>query len=159
MIFVVLGTQDIPFTRLLKKLDRLITDGKIKEQVIVQSGFTKYSKNNMKVFDFLSPEEMDSYYDKAKFIISHGGTGSLMKGIKKRKKIIAVPRLAKYNEHKDDHQLEIVRLFAEKKYLLAIENIDELDKALEDIETFEPEIYISKKDVIIKTIEQFIDAL
>ena len=42
MIFVMLGTQNNSFKRLLEMIDSLIEKGKIKEEVIVQAGYTKY---------------------------------------------------------------------------------------------------------------------
>ena len=48
MIFVVLGTQDKSFERLLKAIDEQIEMKNIKEKVIVQAGSTKYKSKNMK---------------------------------------------------------------------------------------------------------------
>ena len=41
MILVTLGTQDKKFTRLLEELDNLIDKKVIKEEVIVQAGYSK----------------------------------------------------------------------------------------------------------------------
>ena len=42
MIFVSLGTQDKSFKRLLDAIEKQIDKGNIKEEVIVQAGYTKY---------------------------------------------------------------------------------------------------------------------
>ena len=49
MILVTLGTQDKTFIRLLEKIDDLIEKGLIKDQVVVQSGYTKYHSSNMEI--------------------------------------------------------------------------------------------------------------
>ena len=47
MILVTLGTKDKTFVRLLEKINQLIDQGLIKDKVVVQAGFTKYSSDNM----------------------------------------------------------------------------------------------------------------
>ena len=42
MVFVVLGTNDKGFPRLLNAIEHQIENGTIKEEVIVQAGKTKY---------------------------------------------------------------------------------------------------------------------
>ena len=49
--------------------------------------------------------------EKANIVITHGGTGAIIGAVKKGKKVIAVPRLAKYGEHVDDHQLQLIKKF------------------------------------------------
>lgn len=40
MIFVTVGTHEQPFNRLIQKVDELKRDGIIKDDVIIQSGFS-----------------------------------------------------------------------------------------------------------------------
>ena len=110
MILVMLGTQNNSFHRLLEKIDELIEKGIIKEEVIVQAGYTKYESNKMKIIDFTSREELEKLEQKANFIITHGGVGSIITSLEKGKKVIAVPRLHEYGEHVNNHQKEIVIL-------------------------------------------------
>ena len=64
MVFVTLGTQDKPFDRLLKAIDKEIEKGTIKGEVVVQAGCTKYeSKNNMKLFDLGIVERHEKWYN------------------------------------------------------------------------------------------------
>ena len=51
MIFVMLGTQDKSFSRLLETIDKEIEKGNIQEKVIVQAGYTKFKSKYMEVFD------------------------------------------------------------------------------------------------------------
>ena len=83
MIFVTLGTQDKGFDRLLKQIDKEIEKGTIKEKVVVQAGHTKYESKNMEIFDLVSTDEFEEYMDKASIVITHGGVGSILAGIKR----------------------------------------------------------------------------
>lgn len=157
MILVLLGTQHNEFTRLLKKIEECKINGIIQDEIIVQAGFTKYETNKMKVFDMISKETLEEYVDKADIIITHGGIGSITMALKKHKKIIAVPRLHKFNEHINDHQIQIVDLFNEKGYLIGIQDVDDLPQALEQIKDFKPQEYQQSNQKMISIIENFID--
>ena len=152
MIFVTLGTQDKGFPRLLEAID-------IKEKVIVQAGLTEYESKNMEIFDLVPQKDFDKYVDEASLIITHGGAGSILTAVKKGKKVIAAARLAKYKEHNNDHQLQIVEEFSKNGYILELDNFDELDKVLKKVKTFKPKKYVSNtkniEDLVIKYIEDF----
>ena len=159
MIFVTLGTQDKGFPRLLEAIDKQIEKGNIKEKVIVQAGLTEYESKNMEIFDLVPQKDFDKYVDEASLIITHGGAGSILTAVKKGKKVIAAARLAKYKEHNNDHQLQIVEEFSEKGYILELDNFDELDKVLKKAKTFKPKKYVSNtkniEDLVIKYIDDY----
>ena len=137
MILVTLGTQDKPFTRLLDAVLREIEKGNIKDEVIVQAGCTKYETDKMKIFDLIPMEEFDTLMKKCDLLITHGGVGSIMDGLKNNKKVIAFPRLAKYSEAVNDHQVEIINEFKKMNYILT-GKISDLDKILEYVKSFVP---------------------
>lgn len=157
MIFVTLGTQDKQFKRLLKDIDECITNGVIKDNVIVQAGYTKYDSKSMKIYDLLDKDEFDKYIKECDLLITHGGVGSILTGLKNNKKVIAAPRLAKYNEHMNDHQLQIVSRFSEMGYILAYNECDDLSYIIEKSKTFKPKKYVSNTDNMIQIIKNFID--
>ena len=157
MILVLLGTQHNEFTRLIKEVEKCINTGTIKEKVIVQAGFTKYKSDKMEIFDMISNEELTKYVDEATLIITHGGVGSIIMALEKGKKVIAVPRLHEYGEHVNDHQRQIIKVFSEKKYLIGIENVDELEVAIKNIAKFEPVKYENNNQKMINIIEDFIE--
>lgn len=157
MIFVTLGTQDKSFRRLLERIEELIIKGVIKDKVIVQAGFTKYNSEVMEIFDLVTKSEFDSYLKQCSLLITHGGVGSLLAGLKNNKKVIAVPRLAKYKEHINDHQLQIIEAFIEKKYIVGVKSLDNLEDALREVKDFKPVKYKSNTENMIKLIEECID--
>lgn len=157
MIFVTLGTQDKSFVRLLEELERLKKANKIEQDIIVQSGYTKFNSKYMTIFDFLSMEDFDAYIKKSDILITHGGVGSILTGIKNDKKIIAIPRLKKYKEHTNDHQLQIIKKFNSKKYVIGINEVDEVENALKKINGFKPKKFIFDNSKMKKIITEYID--
>ena len=157
MILVLLGTQHNEFTRLLKQIEELIENGFIKEKVVVQAGFTKYKSDKMEIFDMTSKEKLKEYIEEANIIITHGGIGSIIMCLEENKKVIAVPRLHKYNEHVNDHQRQIVNIFNEKNYLIGIQDVEDIKEALKYAENFVPIKYKSNNKKMINIIENFID--
>ena len=141
MILVMLGTQNNSFHRLLEEIDNLIKDGIIKDEVIVQAGYTKYSSDNMKILTLISKEELEKLQEQADLIITHGGVGSIMTSIERGKKVIAIPRLHKYGEHVNNHQKEIVEKFAKDGCIIGIDDVKELKEAIEKAKKFEPRPY------------------
>lgn len=157
MILITLGTQDKEFTRILKEVDKLITKKVIKEEVVVQAGYTKYKSKNMKIFDYVSKTELEKYIEKANFVITHAGVGTIFDCLKKNKKIIAVPRLSKYKEHNNDHQLQIVEEFGKEGFIIPVYEMDELEQAIQKVKTFKPNKYKSNNKNMVKLISEYID--
>jgi UDP-N-acetylglucosamine transferase subunit ALG13 len=159
MVLVLLGTQDKPFNRLLDAIQKQIDNGNIKGKVVVQAGCTKYASKDMEIFDLISIDEFNKLIKKADLIITHGGVGSIMEGIKNNKKILAAPRLKKYGEHDNDHQLQIIEEFANMGYILPLKDFNKLDKMLLKIEKFKPKEFISNTENMIRLVEKQIDNL
>lgn len=156
MIFVTLGTQDKEFKRLLLEIERLIYIGVIKDDVVAQIGNTKFESNKMKIIKFTYQDEMEELIKSADIIITHGGVGTIIEGINLGKKIIAVPRLKKYKEHVNDHQLQIIQNFNDNGYIIGVNSVDEIEIALEKIKDFIPKKYKSNKQNFLDKLENSI---
>ncbi len=154
-IFITLGSQKFQFNRLLKEVDQLCENKKISAEIYAQIGYSDYLPKHYEYKDFLDREEFAVEMDKADIVITHGGTGAIIGAVKKGKKVIAVPRLAKYGEHVDDHQLQLTRQFDELKLIYSCEDGD-LSKALKIVKCTRYKLYQSNTDKIIKSIEHFI---
>ena len=158
MIFVTLGTQDKKFTRLLLEIDKLIDNKVINEEVIVQAGYSSdYKSNNIQIFDLINKDEFDNIIKKADLLITHGGVGAILTGLKYQKKIIAIPRLKKYKEHVNDHQIQIVENFNEEGYIIGLEDVSKLEEALDKIKDFKPRKYQSNKKKMLKLMKELIE--
>jgi len=159
MILVLLGTFPTAFKRPLLEIETLCEDGTIAEEIIVQNGYTTIESKHQVFRPFIPPDELDALYKKARLIITHAGTGSIIKGLKLYKKVIAIPRLAKYGEVVDDHQLEILNEFAKMNYIMPWQENVSLKSILSAAAHFSPSPYISNKENIINYLTNYVDSL
>ncbi len=155
MIFVTVGTQDKPFDRLLRYLD----EADIKDEVIIQSGFTKYSGNRYEAHDYLDKDLFDRYLKEADVIITHGGVGTIMKALFNKKKVIACARLSKYGEHQNDHQIQIIKALKDQGYILELNENNKLNDLLEEMKAFKVPELKSNRDNFIRRLSDYIDSL
>ena len=157
MTLVILGTQDKVFPRLLEAIEKQIELGNLKGKVVVQAGSTKFESKYMKIFDLIPMKQFDELLSKSDLIITHGGVGTILSALRKDKKVIVVPRLAKYQEHENDHQLEIVDSFSKLGYILPCKDLNELSDVLEQVKKFKPKKYVSDNHKMLNLIEDYID--
>ena len=136
MIFVTVGTHKQGFERLIKAIDDLVNTNKIKDEVIIQTGYTSYVPKRCKWFKFVPQNEFGDLCRKSDIIITHGGVGSIMTPLKFNKTTIVVPRLKKFNEHADDHQLQIVKELEKMGKIIAVYDIDNLYSAISKAKQF-----------------------
>ena len=103
MIFVTAGTQE-PFDRLIKVIDELAAQ--LKETTfVVQALHANYKPKYITVLNIITVAEFNNYVESAQLIISHAGMGTILSALEKSKPIIVIPRLLKYKEHRNEHQL------------------------------------------------------
>lgn len=152
MIFVSLGTQDKPFVRLLNYLEH----SNIKDKIIVQAGFTDYESKKFEIQKYLDKDDFDKYIDEADLVICHGGVGTIVSCLNKNKKVLAVPRLSKYKEHQNDHQLQIVNAYYQKGYLVMMNDGDDFDDKVREAFNFKPKKFVSNNDLFVKKLKEYI---
>ncbi len=156
MIFVTLGSQKFQFNRLLKQIDKLIAEKVITEEVFVQSGYSDYEMNYCKYEKFLDREQFTIKMEMSDIVITHGGTGAIIGAVKVGKKVIAVPRLAKYGEHVDDHQVQLLEQFGDMGIIETCYEINELGEKYLKIRDKEFCRYESNTGRIIEHIDSFL---
>ncbi len=149
MIFATLGTQKQSFKRLIDYLEKLDYEGKI----YVQNGYVKYHSGKLIFVGLITEEEMNSYIKKSDIIISHGGGGSIFKALSFEKKVICVPRLKKYKEHINDHQLEIIDYLSKNNYIIKCNTFEELNNAIKNIKKIKFKKYRDNYDKFVTKID------
>ena len=159
-IFITLGSQKFQFNRLLIAVDKLCEKNIIYgDDVFAQTGYSDYVPRNFSYNNFLDREEFSVEMGKADIVITHGGTGAIIGAVKKGKKVIAVPRRAKYGEHVDDHQLQLVGQFKELDLICECDDTNELADAIEKVKYTKYAVYKSNTEQILNSIEKYIKTL
>ena len=131
MIFVTVGTHEQPFDRLLKCIDKMVADGKIKEEVIVQKGYTDFELKYCEEYKLIGYDEMQKYIQEARIVITHGGPASFIAPLSIGKIPIVVPRKKEYNEHVNNHQLDFAKQVEKRmKNIIVAESESEIEAAI-----------------------------
>ena len=159
MIFVTLGSQKFQFNRLLKKIDELIEAGAITEPVFAQTGASDYVPRHYAFQPFLDRETFAAHMARCDTVITHGGTGAIIGAVKNGKKVIAVPRLARYGEHVDDHQLQLIGQFRDLNLICSCNDVEDLGTVLEDIRQRQFAAYVSNTQAVIQSISAYLGQL
>ena len=127
MIFVTVGTHEQQFDRLVRCVVRLIAEGMITEDVMIQTGFSSYEPKACRWSKLCSYQDMNEYMDQARIVITHGGPSSIMMALQRGKIPIVVPRQKQYEEHVNDHQVEFARNVAKRMgTIIEVEDIETL---------------------------------
>ena len=119
MIFCTVGTHSQPFDRLVIAMDQYAaaTD----EKVIIQRGSSTYIPQHAEHFEFISYEEIQELYERARVVVAHAAAGAVILALNLDKQLIVVPRLQRYGEHIDDHQHQLARSLHEEEKAFLLE--------------------------------------
>ena len=149
MVFVSVGTQKQQFTRIFE----LVEKSKVldKEEIVAQTGNTKFESKKIKMLPSIDVDKFSEYIKKADIVICHGGVGTIFNALENGKKILVVPRLEKYKEHVNDHQLEVANELEKQGYILVYEDGKEFDLYVKKLKEFIPKKYVQD--------EKFLDIL
>ena len=133
MIFLTVGTHEQQFDRLIKFIDELVRKDVIKEEVIMQIGYSTYKPKYCKWFRLIPYIDMEKYICDARIVITHGGPATFIMPLQKGKIPIVVPRQYEFNEHVNNHQLEFIKLVSEKmKNIIPIYDINDIKNVIEN---------------------------
>ena len=154
-IFATVGSQKFPFDRLVKAVDELGQDPNY--SVFIQNGVSEYEPKFSEFQKFLTRDEFIQHSKEADVILTHAGTGAIITALKSGKKVICMPRLAKYGEHVDDHQTQLSSVFEEKGYLLQCTDPAELGSVLEKLLATKFKPFESNTDNFMEHLKGIID--
>ena len=129
MIFVTVGTHEQPFDRLLREVDRLAANGRLRQPVFCQTGYSAY-RPAVRSVSMLPYAEMQGYLSSADVVVSHGGPGSILPVLASGKPLVLVPRQRRFHEHVDDHQVAFCRRLSRERDLPLVLDIDDLAEAI-----------------------------
>jgi UDP-N-acetylglucosamine transferase subunit ALG13 len=126
MIFVTVGTNEARFDRLLHSVDALTVD----EEIVVQCGSSPLRPSNADCVDFLHFDDLVEHVRRARAVVAHAGVGTVLVALANGRRAIVVPRLQRYGEAVDDHQLGFARRLHEVGLVHLIEDPFDLADAL-----------------------------
>lgn len=134
MIFVSLGTMDMPFYRMAKAVDEWAAT--TEEKIVVQTGYTDYEYKNIKnIFRFCTKDEMQKYINEANILILQGGWGAISEAMEKKKRIVVIPRYDK-TEHIHD-QFQLIRKLDSLGCVIGVFDEKDLAEKIEEAKTFD----------------------
>jgi UDP-N-acetylglucosamine transferase subunit ALG13 len=119
MILVTVGTSETPFDRLLEAFD---VDGRPDEELVVQHGPSLVRPRGASCVDFLPFDELVAAIRGARLVVTHAGVGSIMTTLANGKRPLVVPRLRRFGEAVDDHQLALGRRLSDSGLVVLAEN-------------------------------------
>jgi UDP-N-acetylglucosamine transferase subunit ALG13 len=129
MILVTVGMHTQPFDRLIRAMDEIASA--TEEEVVMQIGHATYIPRHARWFRLATGEEMVELYRAARVVVAHGGA-SAAEILRAGTPLIAVPRLAKYREHIDDHQLDFVEAMERKGLAIGVYDTGKLEQVVLD---------------------------
>lgn len=137
MIFVTVGQHPEGFDRLVRAADEMAS--LVEEPLVIQRGGTRYTPKFAQHFDFVVEAQVQEWLSRARIVISHGGAGSILNALQVNKPLIVVPRLKRFGEVIDDHQLELAKtLFQRGKVTVVMTpSAETLRQAVEQIGSVE----------------------
>src|SRR3989344_4545970 len=155
-IFVSVGTHSQQFNRLLMEIDSLLESKKISAEAFAQTGNSDYAPKNCAFKKFLAEKEFEEKISWADVVVSHGGAGTIISALRKNKKLVIVPRLKKFGEHTNDHQLDLAEALAGQGKALAALETKELGKRIFEAKKFSPKI-ASNRQGLVDEIKKFLE--
>jgi UDP-N-acetylglucosamine transferase subunit ALG13 len=126
VIFVTVGTNEARFDRLLRAVDRL--EGV--EPIVVQHGASAVRPERATCFEYLPFDRLVELVRGARVVVTHAGVGSVAVALSNGKRPVVVPRLHRYGEAVDDHQLAFARRFHAAGLVTLIEDPASLRETL-----------------------------
>ncbi|MGN6556889.1 MAG: glycosyltransferase [Solirubrobacterales bacterium] len=127
MIFATVGSH--PTFRFDRLLDALETLGN-GEELVVQHGPGAPPPNATAAAPWMSFEGIADNLSRADKVVCHAGVGTILCAIRAGHVPIVFPRLSRFNETVDDHQLHLAKALVETGKVILVEEASELAPAL-----------------------------
>jgi beta-1,4-N-acetylglucosaminyltransferase len=159
MIFLTLGTYPMAFDRLLIAIDELCGKGAVPDELFGQIGHTEYTPKHFSFAKVMGKEEFDEVFNGAAEIISHAGMGSISMALERNKPLLVMPRLSRYNEAVNDHQLGTARKFEALGHVVAAYEVGELSEKIAKLRTFAPTPRTNNADLVAARVRKFLEGM
>lgn len=163
MIFITVGTHEQGFDRLIIEIDKLKENGIIKDDVIIQKGYTKYKPKFCETYDLIDYDKLKNYLGEARIIVTHGGPASFIAPLSIGKVPIVVPRQKQFDEHVNDHQVDFVKqVVARNNSIIPVYSINDLKDTIVNYDIIVEKMgenYVSNNKKFVSDLEKEIEEL
>lgn len=158
MIFLTVGTI-LPFDRLVRAVDEAVGRGLIRDEVFAQIGQTKTVPRHIESTDVLDKDTFGEKIERASSIISHAGMGSITMALTNNKPLLVMPRLKRFGEHVNDHQLGTAKKFEELGCVVVAYSEEELPEKVRQLENFVPKQRTATPEAVAQRISEYLNVL
>jgi len=128
VIFVTVGTLHYPFERLMRSVGTLPP-----AEVVVQHGPAEPPPGVARAVPFMAFDELTQALQDAEVVITHAGCGTIAVATREGHTPLVLPRLKRYGEHVDDHQLELAGALADEGKVIVISEGTDITEAVRSI--------------------------
>ncbi len=125
MIFATVGSSQIPFERLVRAMEQLAG-----EDLLLQHGPVPPPAGVVRSTAFMQFPEVLQSMRLADVVVCHAGAGSILCALREGHRPVVVPRLKRFGETVDDHQVELAEALAAEGRVVAVGDLDELAEAV-----------------------------
>ena len=158
MIFLAVGTQ-FGFDRLVKAVDEAIEQQFIQEKVYAQIGPGRYLPRQMEYAASLEKEDFNRVLNSCEAIISHAGMGNISLALEMKKPLLVMPRLKRFGEVVNDHQVATAQRFEQLGHILAAYDEKELVEKIKLLRTFVPKLRNPNRQGVAERILRFLQEI
>lgn len=158
MIFLTVGTL-FPFDRLVRAIDHAVAEGLIKQKVFAQIGRTGFIPKHMQYVEVLEKDRFDEKVADADYLISHAGIGNIIMALNHNKPLLVMPRMKRFGEHVNDHQVTTARKFEQLGHIIAAYDVEDLPDGIRKLINFIPRKREANPHAVADRIRRFLDSL
>lgn len=152
-VFVPLGTQKFQFNRLVEAFNQLIDDGVYRPSEVVMQSAVYEVEPQFTHYQLIPSDEFNRLINEAEVVVTHSGVNSIITCMNLYKPLVIVPRLHKFGEHVDNHQVEIAELMEEKFGVLVLKDMHDLKCTIEEAKKHNYQPWKSQRDNLIEAIK------
>jgi UDP-N-acetylglucosamine transferase subunit ALG13 len=140
VILVLTGTEVYPFGRLVEAVDELQRSGAVSEEFFLQLGSTPAEPRHVRFERFLSFGRVLEEIQRASVVITHAGAGTALVCMQHGKHPVLVPRLARFGEVIDDHQVPFAEKMADAGLAAVVHDVAQLGPAIASARSKSPPV-------------------
>lgn len=158
MIFLTVGSM-FPFDRLVRAVDEFVGQGHITGEVVAQIGDGRYEPRHVPFDRFLAKPQYDQRVADSTALVAHAGAGTIALALAQHKPLLVVPRLKRFKEHVNDHQVSTARKFEQLGHVLVAYDAEHIPAKLAELAGFLPQARHADSLRMARRIGAFLDSL